>query len=78
MKIKMNENGRVSIEKKEGSGVLIPQYCPHQESNVRCGDWCPQFRVEVNDYQMFLRMCDGRSYGAEFKDFQDDRPEVLK
>ncbi len=40
MKIKIDKNGALHIER---AGVMNVQYCLHSPHVSRCGDWCPAF-----------------------------------
>ena len=76
MKIKMNENGHLSIEKREDSGIYDAQYCHRQSGDVRCGHWCPHFSTISVVVQAIISICEGKSYRVGSNDFTDTRPSL--
>ena len=76
MKIKIDENGLLSLER---AGKMKPQRCPYKANystlEITCGDWCPAFGEPYGTETIFLCLC--REVGDELQckqeDFTDER-----
>ena len=40
MEIKINKDGHLLISR---AGIWKDQYCPRDQDEIKCGDWCPLF-----------------------------------
>jgi hypothetical protein len=75
MKVKINFNGGLEIERK---GQWKEQFCPFGETSEQfgpdaCGDWCPLFDAVVTDYVYQIALC-RKTYRGDAADFTDERP----
>jgi len=73
MRIKINKNGILEIERK---GKWAEQLCPFSDPGKAdcCGHWCPLFEEPViTDYCYQFNLC-RKTYKGLVEDFTDERP----
>jgi len=74
MKIEIDKNGSLSIERK---GKMKHCGCPNQQADISCGDWCPLFgEPEPSDDIITVRLtiCK-KTFSLLRKDFIDKRTD---
>jgi len=73
MRIQINENGRLLLER---AGWLKTQYCPKQAEAISCGDWCPLFgEPELKGNIICISLCE-KEICCKEKDFEDLRGRI--
>ena len=74
MKIKINNNGSLMIER---AGKFKVVYCPF-DYNSECGDWCSLFSEPyhyANEKRVCINLCNNNNKTCKVEDFIDERRE---